>query len=161
MKCTFEKRGLHLRIWVEPVENPNPGQEPRVVELRLSLTNIMHGKEVKGHYAVYSKYPCACCSPTISTRYILTYFRPLFVLDVGSLEYTIERFDAPQDQILARRMKAYRRQERIAFSHPAASTNEKVDATLIAEAISSPEQSSVAHTIDGSSRGESKPQAGL
>ena len=157
MKCTFEKRGLYLRIWVEPVENPNPGQEPPVVELRLSLTNIMHGKEVKGHYAVYSKYPCACCSPTISTRYILTYFRPPFVLvlDVGSLEYTIERLDAPQDQILFRRMKAYKRQE--GFSHPAASTNEKVDATLIAEAISSPEQSSVAHAIDGSPRGESEP----
>ena len=58
VKATFEKRGKVLRVWVEPVENPNPDAEPPVVELQLSLTNIVHGKPSKGPYAIHTENPC-------------------------------------------------------------------------------------------------------
>ena len=58
--CTFEKRGKHLYAWVEPVDNPNPKAAPPVVELRLSLTNIVNGKPTKGGVAVATGTPCAC-----------------------------------------------------------------------------------------------------
>ncbi|KAI0754998.1 mitochondrial protein Pet127-domain-containing protein [Daedaleopsis nitida] len=44
VKCTFEKRGKFLRVWVEPIE--------------FELKNILHGQARSGPYAVYSvKYP--------------------------------------------------------------------------------------------------------
>ncbi len=60
VKSTFEKRGKHLYVWVEPVVNPNPEAEPPVVELRLSLTSIVHGKPARGAVAVATGNPCAC-----------------------------------------------------------------------------------------------------
>ncbi|TBU46346.1 Pet127-domain-containing protein [Dichomitus squalens] len=93
VKTTFEKGGKLLRVWVEPMENPNPGAEPPVVELQLSLTNIVHGKPARGPYAIYSDNP-------------------------WSIQYKLERFDQPQETIRARRARAYKRQESIAASLP-------------------------------------------
>ena len=64
VKCTFEKRGQFLRTWVEPLEyeGPRPDSQPPVVELSLSLKNLVHGKEAKGSYAVYADYPCTSSS---------------------------------------------------------------------------------------------------
>ncbi|KAI1789645.1 Pet127-domain-containing protein [Ganoderma leucocontextum] len=93
VKSTFEKRGKHLYVWVEPVVNPNPKAEPRVVELRLSLTNMIHGKPAKGPFAVHTSTP-------------------------WSIQYRLERFDRPQRDIIARRQRAYRRQEAMESSLP-------------------------------------------
>lgn len=56
LKATFEKGGRMLRVWVEPLDGAAPAD---VVELQLSLKNIMHGRPARGAYAVYAAYPCA------------------------------------------------------------------------------------------------------
>ncbi len=67
VKCTFEKRGQFLRVWVEPLEHNDPDTEPPIVELSLGLKNIMHGKIARGAYAVYSSnYPCMSPSYHVS-----------------------------------------------------------------------------------------------
>ncbi|KAI0699284.1 Pet127-domain-containing protein [Cerioporus squamosus] len=94
VKCTFEKRGQFLRVWVEPLEHKDPNTEPPVVELSLWLKNIMHGKPTRGAYAVYSSnYP-------------------------WTIEYQVKRVDSHQELIRARRDIAYRRQENISKSLP-------------------------------------------
>ncbi|RDX42492.1 Pet127-domain-containing protein [Lentinus brumalis] len=94
VKCTFEKRGQFLRVWVEPLEHNDPDTEPPIVELSLGLKNIMHGKIARGAYAVYSSnYP-------------------------WTIEYQVKRVDSHQELVRARRDIAYKRQECISRSLP-------------------------------------------
>ncbi|KAI0771254.1 mitochondrial protein Pet127-domain-containing protein [Trametes elegans] len=90
LKATFEKGGRMLRVWVEPLDGAAPAD---VVELQLSLKNIMHGRPARGAYAVYAAYP-------------------------WTLQYRIERSAAPQEEILENRGRAYKRQMSIANSLP-------------------------------------------
>ena len=111
MQVTFEKRGKYLHVWVEPVVNPKPKAEPPVVELRLSLTNIVHGRPVRGPVAVGVGTPCA--------YRLRSTLLPLLTRNfAGSIQYHLARFDRPQSEIIARRQRAYRRQELIAASQP-------------------------------------------
>ncbi|KAI0354994.1 Pet127-domain-containing protein [Trametes cingulata] len=93
VKATFEKRAELLRVWVEPLENPTPGEDPPVVEIQLSVTNIMHGKPQRGQYVVYADYPWA-------------------------VHYRIERSTEDQQTIRRNRERAYKRQMSIAQSQP-------------------------------------------
>ncbi|KAI0372193.1 Pet127-domain-containing protein [Pilatotrama ljubarskyi] len=111
VKVTFEKRGELLRAWVEPVENPNEGGDAPVVELQLSVKNIMHGKEARGGYAVYASYP-------------------------WTVQYSIERSTADQETIRRNRERAYARQVSIAHSLP----NSR-GLTLDSESLSAPSSS--------------------
>ncbi|PIL22510.1 hypothetical protein GSI_15199 [Ganoderma sinense ZZ0214-1] len=112
--CTFEKRGRYLYTWVEPVENPNPNEPPPIVELRLSLTNIIYGKPTKGPIAVAVGTP-------------------------WSLQYRLERFELEQQEIRERRERAYRRQECIATSLPDAEVTADPANKVSEEIITEPE----------------------
>ena len=98
-------------MWIEPVVNPRPKTEPSVVELRLSLTNIVQGKPVRGPIAVGLGAPCA-------HRLRFTLLPVLIRSFAGSIQYHLARLDQPQSEIIARRQRAYRRQEMIAASLP-------------------------------------------
>ncbi|OSD07190.1 Pet127-domain-containing protein [Trametes coccinea BRFM310] len=93
VKVTFEKRHPVVRAWVEPVVNPTPDAEPPVVELQLSLKNIVRGKAAPGHLSVGSRYP-------------------------WSVQWCIERSMESQEKIRASRNIAYQRQLSIASSLP-------------------------------------------
>ncbi|KAI9058392.1 Pet127-domain-containing protein [Trametes sanguinea] len=99
VKVTFEKRSRVVRAWVEPVVNPNPDAEPPVVELQLSLQNLVRGRTVPGAVAVLTSYPWA-------------------------VSWQIERRMDSQDQIRASRNLAYQRQLNIASSLPTARDGE-------------------------------------
>ncbi|KAI0632154.1 Pet127-domain-containing protein [Trametes polyzona] len=92
VKVTFEKRGNVLRAWVEPLESEG-GAPAHVEELQLSVKNIMHGRMMRGQYAVGADYP-------------------------WTVEYRIEQNQADQKEILENRQRAYNRQMSIASSLP-------------------------------------------
>ncbi|KAI0335867.1 Pet127-domain-containing protein [Cubamyces sp. BRFM 1775] len=100
VKVTFEKRSSVVRAWVEPLEVD--GGEPPVVELQLSLRSIMHGRFMKGSYAIYANYP-------------------------WTLQYRIQRNVEDQATILQNRNRAYNRQLSIANSLPATREGSAVD----------------------------------
>ncbi|KAI8969616.1 Pet127-domain-containing protein [Trametes punicea] len=85
VRATFEKRSSAVRVWVEPLENPKPDADPPVVELQLRLNNIMHGRPMRGTYAVSAQYP-------------------------WTVQYSIERSVQDQGTIRANRQRAYDRQ---------------------------------------------------
>ncbi|KAM5533466.1 hypothetical protein V8D89_012904 [Ganoderma adspersum] len=136
---TFEKRGKYLYVWVEPVDNPNPKAAPPVVELRLSLTNIVNGKPTKGAVAVATGTP-------------------------WSLQYRLDRFERPQKEILERRQRAYRRQECIASSLPDAEVTADVAKAITEESQKDVEELAeqlqiVAAPVEGAKDAETAPPA--
>ncbi|KAI0712139.1 mitochondrial protein Pet127-domain-containing protein [Earliella scabrosa] len=96
VKCTFEKRGQVLRVWVEPLEHDDPSTDPPVTELTLAMKNLLHGRVMRGPYAVTSaKTP-------------------------WSIMYQITRNSKDQAAIRERREVAYKRQISLAKSLPEA-----------------------------------------
>ncbi|CDO71487.1 hypothetical protein BN946_scf184909.g81 [Trametes cinnabarina] len=91
VKATFEKRQGVVRAWVEPLVNPDPDADAPVAELQLSLKNIVHGREERGHNAVFSSLP-------------------------WSVQWSIERSMESQEKIRRNRDRAYARQMAIASS---------------------------------------------
>lgn len=73
VKCTFEKRGNTLRVWVEPLEHNDPNTEPPVVELSLQVSHIMYGRPVQALFAMESPGG-RCTSPALSLRQIILTF---------------------------------------------------------------------------------------
>ena len=82
VKCTFEKRGQYLRVWVEPLEHHDPDTEPPVVELTLTTKHIVHGQPVRSKIAVSLNNLSCACSSTLSSHvgkltrwFLLNYYR--------------------------------------------------------------------------------------
>ncbi|KAI0822315.1 mitochondrial protein Pet127-domain-containing protein [Trametes gibbosa] len=107
VKVTFEKRSNVVRAWVQPLENPDSDADPPVVELQLSLTNLMRGRRARGQYAVFSESP-------------------------WTVQYRIVRSQQSQEEIIENRNRAYRRQMSIAHSPPTQHTA-AIDAAVLLE----------------------------